>query len=74
LREGLGPAAVVLLAKLGADAAMSREAVANAVENFIMRCSVLVKPDQRIGLVRAVASLATCSAAHAKSGTAALAN
>lgn len=43
LRERLGPASVVLSAKLGAAAAMSRAAAANAIESFIMRCSMLVK-------------------------------
>jgi hypothetical protein len=44
LCERLESAAVVLLsAKLGADAAMSRATVANVIESFIMRCSLRIE-------------------------------
>jgi hypothetical protein len=43
LCDGLEPAAVVLPAKLGAAAAMSRAAVAITVDSLVMRCSMLVK-------------------------------
>ena len=43
LCDEFDPAAVVLPAKLGAAATMSRAAVANTVDSLTMRCSILVK-------------------------------